>query len=80
MLGYTGETLIGARGVGFAEDFDDFGVGKPFRNRGAGSQSSSQFWEFSKVVEMGIPVPEMSIVFMPFGTSSLGIYSSMSGR
>lgn len=38
-----GETLLVAGGVGLAEDLDDFRVGEPFRNRGAGAETTTEF-------------------------------------
>lgn len=37
-----GETLLVARGVRFAEDPDDFGVGEPFGNLLSGAEALSQ--------------------------------------
>lgn len=39
-----GEALFVARWVGFAQDSDDFGVGEPFRDLGAGAEAFAEFW------------------------------------
>jgi len=84
-----GESLLVARWVGFAEDADDFGVGEPFGDVTTGAEAAAEFWEeciSGKSSEAGSgkvkdsPVPEMSRVRTSFATSSLGLYSSVSGR
>jgi hypothetical protein len=44
------EALGAARWVGFAQDFDDFWVGKPFRDMGSAPEAASQFYGKRKSV------------------------------